>query len=181
MGQKLQDGKKVLWMSLNYPHSESHPVQTIHPTDLGLLPTLWSSLWPPAQGFSGSWDARKHVQEKVELSCNSRKSELVKLQYNPNDHKWGTFGCTNGYCYITIMIENQQKYVTTFQHLTPLNKSWHRPWKSLEITVTPETFSLYRQHRHDDVTKMGHCHWSNNELTNWSSSSSSSSWKQAGT
>ena len=31
--------------------------------------------------------ARKRVQERVELSCNSRKSELVKLQYNPNDYK----------------------------------------------------------------------------------------------
>ena len=31
--------------------------------------------------------ARKCVQERVEISCNSRKSELVKLQYHPNDHK----------------------------------------------------------------------------------------------
>ena len=31
--------------------------------------------------------ARKRVQERVEISGNSRKSELVKLQYNPNDYK----------------------------------------------------------------------------------------------
>ena len=31
--------------------------------------------------------ARKRVQESFAISCNSRKSELVKLQYHPNDHK----------------------------------------------------------------------------------------------
>ena len=31
--------------------------------------------------------ARKRVQEIFAISCNSRKSELVKLQYHPNDHK----------------------------------------------------------------------------------------------
>ena len=39
MGQKLQDGKEVLEMSLTNLHSKSCPVQTIHPTDLGLLPS----------------------------------------------------------------------------------------------------------------------------------------------
>ena len=44
MGQKLQDGKKLLEMSQIHPHSKSHPVQTIHPTDLGLLPS-WKSMF----------------------------------------------------------------------------------------------------------------------------------------
>ena len=56
MGQKLQDGKKVLQMSVTNLHSKSRPVQTIHPTDLGLLPTWRSILRPPAQEFSPSWD-----------------------------------------------------------------------------------------------------------------------------
>ena len=56
MGQKLQDGKKVLEMSVTNLHSKSRPVQTIHPTDLGLLPTWRSILRPPAQEFSPSWD-----------------------------------------------------------------------------------------------------------------------------
>ena len=43
MGQKLQDGKKVLEMSQLHPHSKSHPVQTIPPTDLGLYPV--GNLW----------------------------------------------------------------------------------------------------------------------------------------
>ena len=68
MGQKLQDGKKVLEMSQIHPHSKSHPVQTIHPTDLGLLPSWKSMVGPPTQEFSPSWDARKHVQEIVEIS-----------------------------------------------------------------------------------------------------------------
>ena len=37
----------------------SRPVQTIHPTDLGLIPTWISIVGAPAQGFSASWDARK--------------------------------------------------------------------------------------------------------------------------
>ena len=81
MGQKLQDGKKVLEMSQLRPYSKSHPVQTIHLTNLGLLPSWESMVGPPTQEFSPSWDARKHVQETVEISCNSRKSELVKLQF----------------------------------------------------------------------------------------------------
>ena len=46
--------------------------------------------------------ARKHVQEMPEISWISRKSELAKLQYNPNDHTWGIFGCTKCYCYINL-------------------------------------------------------------------------------
>ena len=49
MGQKLQDGKKVHEMSQTNLHSESRPVQTIHPTDLGLLPSWRSSYGAPAQ------------------------------------------------------------------------------------------------------------------------------------
>ena len=56
MGQKLQDGKKGLEMSVTNPHSKSRPAQTIHPTDLGLLPTWRSILRAPAQEFSPSWD-----------------------------------------------------------------------------------------------------------------------------
>ena len=56
MGQKLQDGKKGLEMSVTNFHSVIRPVQTIHPTDFGLLPTWRSILRPPAQEFSPSWD-----------------------------------------------------------------------------------------------------------------------------
>ena len=56
MGQKLQDGKKVLEMSQLHPHLESRPVQTIHPTDMGLLASCISMFGPPAQEFSPSWD-----------------------------------------------------------------------------------------------------------------------------
>ena len=34
MGQKLQDGKKVLQMSQNSPHSKSPPGQTVSPSNL---------------------------------------------------------------------------------------------------------------------------------------------------
>ena len=102
MGQKLQDGKKVLEMSQLHPHSKTRPVQTIHPTDLGLLPSWNSIVGPPAQEFSPSWTARKRMQERVEISWKSRKSELVKLQYNPNVYKWGISGCPESYCYINL-------------------------------------------------------------------------------
>ena len=36
--------------------SKSRPVQTIHPTDLGLLPSWISMFGAPAQEFSLSWD-----------------------------------------------------------------------------------------------------------------------------
>ena len=68
MGQKLQDGKKVLEMSQLHPHLESRPVQTIHPTDLGLLPSWNSIVGPPAKELSPSWTARKRMQERVEIS-----------------------------------------------------------------------------------------------------------------
>ena len=68
MGQKLQDGKKVLEMSQLHPHSNSRHFQTIHPTDLGLLPSWKSIVAPPAQEFSPSWNARKRMQERVEIS-----------------------------------------------------------------------------------------------------------------
>ena len=67
MGQKLQDGKKVFEMSQLHPHSKSRPVQTIHPTDLGLLPSWKSIFAAPAQEFSPSWNARKCVQEMVKF------------------------------------------------------------------------------------------------------------------
>ena len=60
MGQKLQDGKKVLEMSQLHPHSKTRPVQTIHPTDLGLLPyffdfgsfkTLFRHTFPGVSGM----------------------------------------------------------------------------------------------------------------------------------
>ena len=68
MGQKLQDGKKVLEMSVTTLHSKCRPIQTIHPTDLGLLPSWISISRPPAQEFSPSWNARKRLQERVEIS-----------------------------------------------------------------------------------------------------------------
>ena len=66
--QKLQDGKKVLEMSQLHPHSNSRHFQTIHPTDLGLLPSWKSIVGAPTQEFSPSWGARKRVQEIVEIS-----------------------------------------------------------------------------------------------------------------
>ena len=56
MGQKQQDGKKVLEMSVTTLNSKCRPDQTIHPTDLGLLPSWISISRPPAQEFSPSWD-----------------------------------------------------------------------------------------------------------------------------
>ena len=70
MSQKLQDGKKVLEMSQLQPHSKSRPVQTIHPTDLALLPSWKSIFAAPAQEFSPSWNARKRVQEMVKFQEN---------------------------------------------------------------------------------------------------------------
>ena len=102
MGQNLQDGKKVLWMVIIKPHSETCPVQTIHPTDLGLLPSWKSIVCAPAQRFPTFWDARKRVQERFPVSCYSRKSEFVKLQCNPNDYIKGRFGCPKSYCYINL-------------------------------------------------------------------------------
>ena len=67
MGQKQQAGKKELEMSQIHPHSRSHPVQTIHPTDLGLLPSWKSMVGPPTQEFFPTWDARKRVQEMVKF------------------------------------------------------------------------------------------------------------------
>ena len=45
MGQKLQDGKKVLEMSVTTLHSKCRPIQTIHPTDLGLIPSWLAILY----------------------------------------------------------------------------------------------------------------------------------------
>ena len=67
MGQKLQDGKKVLEMSVTTLHSKCRPIQTIHPTDLGLLPSWISISRPPAQEFSPSWNAMCHVQEGLQF------------------------------------------------------------------------------------------------------------------
>ena len=74
MGQKLQDGKKVLQMSVTNLYSKSRPIQTIHPTDLGLL--------PPAQEFSPSWTARKRVQEMVKFHENPGNLYFQKLAEN---------------------------------------------------------------------------------------------------
>ena len=49
------------------PHSMSRHVQTIHPTDLALLPSWKSIFAAPAQEFSPSWNARKRVQERVKF------------------------------------------------------------------------------------------------------------------
>ena len=70
MGQKPQDGKNVLEMSQTNLHSKSRPVQTIHPTDLNLLPSWISILRQPAQEFSPAWNARKRVQEMVKFQEN---------------------------------------------------------------------------------------------------------------
>ena len=69
---------------------------------LALLDSWRSRYGEFAQEFSASWDARKRVQERVKVSWNSRKSELVIIQYNPNDYKWGIFGCPKSYYYINL-------------------------------------------------------------------------------
>ena len=61
-----------------------------------------SDYWVNAMVWMSSNPKRKRVQERVKISWNSRKSKLVNLQYNPNDHKWGIFGCTKCYCYINL-------------------------------------------------------------------------------
>ena len=45
---------------------------------------------------------RKRVQEIFAISWNSRNSELVKLQYNPDDYECGTFGSPKSYYYINL-------------------------------------------------------------------------------
>ncbi len=82
MGQKLHDGKKVLEMSQLRPHSKSRPVQTIHPTDLGLLPSWKSIFGAPAPEFSPSWNARKRVQEMVKFQENPGNLYFQKTAEN---------------------------------------------------------------------------------------------------
>ena len=63
MGQKLQDGKNVLQMSQNGPHSKSHPRQTAGHSNLSfwILDNHYElMLW---YDFLSSWNARKRVQE----------------------------------------------------------------------------------------------------------------------
>ena len=66
-GSKAAGRKKVLEMSVTTLHSKCRPIQTIHPTDLGLLPSWISISRPPAQEFSPSWNARKRVQEGLKF------------------------------------------------------------------------------------------------------------------
>ena len=69
-------------MVLIKPHLETHPVQTIRPTDLGLIPTWKSIVWEPAQGFPASWDARKRVQERVKFQENPGNLYFQKTAEN---------------------------------------------------------------------------------------------------
>ena len=64
------------------PHSESRHFQTIHPTDLGLIPTWKSIVWAPAQGFPASWNARKRVQEMVKFQENPGNLYFQKTAEN---------------------------------------------------------------------------------------------------
>ena len=137
MGQILQDGKKVLEMSVTTLHSKSRPVQTIYPTDLGLLPSWFSISRPPAQEFSPSWNARKRMQERVEISWNSRKSELVKLQYNPNVYKWCISVFPESDCYINVYPSDGSWTLDTFPKSFPvyigpfphfLDLCWRKYW-----------------------------------------------------
>ena len=63
-------------------HFESHPVQTIHPTDLGLLPSWNSIVGALAQEFSPSWTARKRVQEMVKFQENPGNLYFQKTAEN---------------------------------------------------------------------------------------------------
>ena len=64
------------------PHSETRHFQTIHPTDLGLLPSWNSTVGAPAQEFSPSWTARKRVQEMVKFPENSGNLYFQKTAEN---------------------------------------------------------------------------------------------------
>ena len=55
-GSKAVGRKKVLEIFVSTLHSNCRPVQTIHPTDLGLLPSWKSMVGAPAQEFSPPWD-----------------------------------------------------------------------------------------------------------------------------
>ena len=66
---------------------------------------LFSDLWQKCElkmPSNPEKSARKRVQEIFAISWNPRKSELVKLQYNPNDYKWGLFGCPKSYYYFNL-------------------------------------------------------------------------------
>ena len=69
-------------MALKRPHSESRPVKTIHPTNLGLIPTWISIVCAPAQEFSPSWNARKRVQEMVKFQENPGNLYFQKTAEN---------------------------------------------------------------------------------------------------
>ena len=73
--------------------------------------------------FKPKKSARKRIQEIVEISWKSRKSELVKLQYNPNDYKWGTFACPKSYYYINVYPSDHS---WTLWHV--YCPSWHISW-----------------------------------------------------
>ena len=64
------------------PHSMSRHVQTIHPTDLALLPSWKSIFAPPAQEFSPSWNARNRVQEMVKFQENPGNLYFQKTAEN---------------------------------------------------------------------------------------------------
>ena len=64
------------------PHSMSRHVQTIHPTDLALLPSWKSIFGAPAQEFSPSLNGRKRVQEMVKFQENPGNLYFQKTAEN---------------------------------------------------------------------------------------------------
>ena len=92
--------EKSAWNVLTLPALQESPSPNGWSGKLVLLDSWQSIVGEYLAEFSLSWDARKRVQERVDISWNSRKSEFVKLLYNPNECKWGIFRCPTSYCYI---------------------------------------------------------------------------------
>ena len=66
-GSKAAGRKKSALNVGNYPSLKVSPCPTIHPTDLGLLPSWISISRATAQEFSPSWNARNRVQEGLKF------------------------------------------------------------------------------------------------------------------
>ena len=74
MGQKLQDGEKVLEMSVTSLHSKCRPVQTMHPTDLDLLASWLSISRPEIPEIPGNLYFQKTSEKRLE----SRKFKIIR-------------------------------------------------------------------------------------------------------
>ena len=86
MGQKLQDGKKVLFVSLNSPHPERPPDQTAGPSNL--------PFWILENHYRANMHKNFHLPGMLGNVCrkgrNSRKfQEIYIFKKRPNGLKAG--------------------------------------------------------------------------------------------